>query len=54
MAEAEARARGCSGVWLDTLNPDARLFYQKRGYVTFGKLPDYPGGNSRVFLSKRL
>lgn len=54
MAEAEARARGCSGVWLDTLNPDARLFYQKRGYVTFGELPDCPGGNSRVFLSKRL
>lgn len=54
MAEKEALARGCSGVWLDTLNPAARDFYQKRGYLPFGELPTYPGDNARVFLSKRL
>jgi GNAT superfamily N-acetyltransferase len=54
MAEEEGRIRGCSGVWLDTLNPAACRFYQKRGYLPFGELPMYPADNARVFLSKRL
>ena len=54
MAEEEARARGCTGAWLDTLNPAARAFYQRRGYAPFGELPNCPGSNSRVFLSKTL
>lgn len=53
-AESEARMRGCSGAWLDTLNPAARTFYEKRGYVMFGQLPDYPKGNSRIFLCKHF
>ncbi len=53
-AEGEARARGCTGVWLDTMNPAALLFYLRHGYESFGELPDYPAGNRRVFLRKFL
>ncbi|MBY4803705.1 GNAT family N-acetyltransferase [Burkholderia cepacia] len=54
LAEAEAVARGCHGAWLDTFDFQARPFYEKRGYVRFGELPDYPAGHTRIFLTKRL
>ena len=53
-AEAEAKSRGCGGVWLETLSPAAHRFYEKNGYRVFGQLPDYPPGNTRYFLSKDL
>jgi len=53
-AEEEARARGCTGVWLDTFSFQAPDFYRKQGYQPFGELPDYPEGHSRLFLFKRL
>ncbi len=53
-AEAEARARGCVGVHLDTYSFQARGFYEKQGYAVFGALPDCPPGHARFFLSKRL
>lgn len=53
-AEAEARTRGCRGVWLDTFGFQARGFYEKRGYRLFGELGDFPAGYSRFFLEKRL
>ncbi|MBN3779733.1 GNAT family N-acetyltransferase [Burkholderia sp. Ac-20345] len=54
LAEAEAVARGCHGAWLDTFDFQARPFYEKRGYVCFGELPDYPAGHTRIFLTKKL
>ncbi|CAB3757336.1 GNAT family N-acetyltransferase [Burkholderia puraquae] len=54
LAEAEAVARGCHGAWLDTFDFQARPFYEKRGYVRFGALPDYPAGHTRIFLTKKL
>ncbi|MDN7902752.1 GNAT family N-acetyltransferase [Burkholderia diffusa] len=54
LAEAEAVARGCHGAWLDTFDFQARPFYEKRGYVRFGELPDYPTGHARIFLTKAL
>ncbi len=54
MAEAEARKRGCIGVYLDTFSFQARPFYEKRGFSVFGEIPDYPRGHTRYFLSKRL
>jgi GNAT superfamily N-acetyltransferase len=54
MAEREAVARGCQNAWLDTHEFQARGFYAKLGYVSFGQLPDYPPGFSRIFLRKRL
>jgi GNAT superfamily N-acetyltransferase len=53
-AEAEARARGCVGAWLDTFAFQARGFYEKLGYRLFGEIQDYPPGSARYFLMKRL
>ncbi|HLI77212.1 MAG TPA: GNAT family N-acetyltransferase [Acidobacteriaceae bacterium] len=53
-AEAIARERGCIGVWLDTFSFQALPFYRKLGYSVFGELRDYPRGNSRTWLAKRL
>jgi GNAT superfamily N-acetyltransferase len=52
-AEAEAVARGCHSVWLDTFEFQARGFYERLGYTCFGELKNYPAG-SRFFVSKRL
>ncbi len=54
LAETEAIARGCHSAWLDTHEFQARAFYEKIGYVSFGQLSDYPLGFSRTFLQKRL
>jgi len=53
-AEAEARARGCVGSWLDTFSFQARGFYERLGYRAFGSIDNYPPGGARFFLSKRL
>ncbi len=54
VAEEEARKRGCVGAWLDTFNPLARKFYEKRGYALCGELTDNPRGHARFFLRKRF
>ena len=51
-AEARAMAEGCHSVWLDTFQ--ARDFYLALGYQLFGELEDYPPGQTRFFLRKRL
>ncbi len=53
-AEIEAAARGCHGVWLNTFSYQAPEFYQRLGYVEFGRLNDYPPGQTRIFFQKRL
>jgi GNAT superfamily N-acetyltransferase len=53
-AEAEARARGCHGAYIDTFSPIALKTYQRHGYVAFGELRDFPVGRTRTFLQKRL
>ena len=53
-AEEEARHRDCVGAWLETFSAQARALYERCGYAVFGELPDYPPGNVRTFLSKRL
>lgn len=52
--EAEARARGCMGVYLDTFSFQARPFYEKLGYSVFGTLEGMPFGHSRHWLAKRF
>jgi ribosomal protein S18 acetylase RimI-like enzyme len=53
-AEAEARARGCERVFLDTLSFQALGFYRKLGYAEFGRLPGFNGKYVRHYLHKRL
>ncbi|KUM05470.1 GNAT family N-acetyltransferase [Chromobacterium subtsugae] len=53
-AEAEARARGCVGAWVDTFTFQAPAFYESLGYRRFAELADYPPGHSRVFFHKRF
>lgn len=50
--ERYALEHGCHSVWLETFQ--ARGFYEKQGYTVFGTLPDYPAGQTRYFLKKRL
>jgi GNAT superfamily N-acetyltransferase len=54
LAEQEARARGCVGVWLDTYGFQARPFYERHGYRVIGALPDYPAPWQRFLLAKRF
>ena len=51
-AEAIARDEGCTGVWVDTYSFQSPGFYEAIGYAPFGRLPDYPKGESRVFFAK--
>jgi len=53
-AEAEARGAGCIGIWLDTFSFQARGFYEKLGFAAFGEIADFPPGERRFFLSKRI
>ncbi len=53
-AEAEATARGCIGVCVDTLSFQAERFYRRHGYALLGVLDDCPLGHRRLFFRKRL
>ena len=50
--ERYALEHGCHSVWLETFQ--ALGFYEKQGYTVFGTLPDYPAGQTRYFLKKRI
>lgn len=53
-AEAEAQARGCRQMWLDTYAFQARGFYERLGFEVFGQI-DGPGPMfPRYFMQKRL
>lgn len=54
-AEAIAKARGCRYVILDTLNFQARPFYQRQGYRVEWTQADYPfAGGEKYFMTKTL
>ena len=53
-AEASARRRGLTGIWLDTFGFQARPFYERHGFRCFGGIDDYPAGWGRFFMQKRL
>lgn len=60
MAEAEIRGRTleCHSAWLDTSNPASHAFYERLGYVEFGRLQNsptqFPGEHQRWFMKKSL
>jgi GNAT superfamily N-acetyltransferase len=51
-AEAEARARGCAGMQVDTFGFQAQPFYERQGFTVFGIQPDFPPGQRCIFLRK--
>lgn len=53
-AEEIARSRGCIGIRLDTTSFQAPSFYERQGYVEFGRIDDYPPGHARLWFMKRL
>jgi GNAT superfamily N-acetyltransferase len=52
-AEQRARERGCHSAYVDTFSFQAPGFYQRQGYVEFGRLP-YPPKGERIWLRKSL
>lgn len=54
MVEEEAIKRGCTLAYTDTFTWQATGFYEKLGYKLYGKLEDFPNGNSLSYYSKRL
>jgi len=53
-AEQEAISRGCHSSQLDSFSFQAPRFYEANGYESFGTLDDFPFGQRRFFLRKRL
>ena len=56
MQEAEKRARraGKDLIYLNTYTFQAPGFYRKLGFRSIGRIRDYPRGESRIFLVKKL
>ncbi len=53
-AEAEARKRGCRGVYVDTFSFQAAPFYRRIGFTLYGTLEDCPPGHDRLYFHKRF
>jgi ribosomal protein S18 acetylase RimI-like enzyme len=53
-AEAEARARGCAQIVVSSHSFQAPDFYQRHGYVEYGRIEGYPRGHAQVHLVKDL
>lgn len=53
--ESEAKSRGCYLAYLDTINPKAVAFYEKRGYKIFASIEHVPCPNiTATYLKKDL
>ncbi len=53
-AQTEALRRRCHGARLETYDPAALRFYERRGFERYGAVPDYPVGHTRYLLLKKL
>lgn len=53
-AEAEAMKRGCTLAYTNTFTWQAPKFYTKLGYTLYGKLDDFPPGNTLYYFRKDL
>lgn len=52
--EKEAISRGCTFAYTDTFTWQAPEFYSKLGYILYGKLDNFPEGNSLSYYRKNL
>ncbi|MCI3132937.1 GNAT family N-acetyltransferase [Phenylobacterium aquaticum] len=52
--EAEAQARGCRHMWLDTYAFQARAFYERHGFAVFGQIDGPAPMFPRWFMQKML
>ena len=53
-AEAEAQARKCRQMWLDTYDFQARPFYERLGFAVFGRIDGPAPMFPRWFMQKPL
>lgn len=57
-AISAAVMRGCHACWLETSNPEARVFYERLGFLEFGKLGNLDGqvtpNHRRWFLQRHI
>jgi GNAT superfamily N-acetyltransferase len=54
LAETQAVQMGCQYAHLETFTFEARPFYEKLDYEVFAVLEDYPPGQTKYFLKKKL
>jgi len=54
MAEKEGVKRGCTIAYTDTFTWQAPEFYKKLGYKEYGRLEDFPVGNTLTYFFKNL
>lgn len=54
LLESESIRLGCNSAHLDTYRFEARPLYERLGYEVFAELEDYPIGNSKYFMKKKL
>jgi GNAT superfamily N-acetyltransferase len=54
LAEAEAIAAECRGIYLETYDFQAYSFYKRAGYEATGQLQDFPLGHTYYYMAKRL
>lgn len=54
MAEDEAKARGCKGAYIDSINPAALKAYERQGYKPFGRIDNFSGDYAITWLMKRF
>ena len=56
LAEAERHARGlgCADARVDTFDFQARAFYERHGYVVYGRLEGFPPGHTHFHMRKSL
>jgi GNAT superfamily N-acetyltransferase len=53
-AEDDAREKGAHGAYLDTFTFQGPDFYPRHGYREFGRLENFPPGQTRFWLMKKL
>lgn len=52
--EKEGIKRGCNIIYTNTFSWQAPEFYEKLGYKQYGKLENFPPGNSLTYFYKNL